>query len=264
MSLSQPLVGVVCNFRDLDGHHCQIIGQKYVEAALWAGCQPVLLPALGQVLDADCLLERLDGVILTGGVSNVEPHHYGGGPSREGTPHDPGRDALVLALIRGAVARAQPVLGICRGLQEINVAFGGSLHQHLHEVPGRMDHRSDKTKSLLERYQPRHAIATTAGGYLRQLIGAGEAMVNSLHGQGVDRLAPGMTVEAMAQDGTVEALCVTAAPGFALGVQWHTEFAPETTPVHGRIFAAFGVAAGGYAGRRRPPATMVDFARRGA
>ncbi|MBM3491773.1 MAG: gamma-glutamyl-gamma-aminobutyrate hydrolase family protein [Alphaproteobacteria bacterium] len=261
MSASLPLVGVVCNFRDLDGHHCQIAGQKYVEAVLWAGCQAVLLPALGRALDADCLLERLDGVMLTGGVSNVEPHHYGGGPSREGTPHDPGRDALALALVRGAVARGQPVLGICRGLQEMNVAFGGSLHQHLHEVPGRMDHRSDKRKPLLERYQPRHPIATAAGGQLRELIGATEARVNSLHGQGVDRLGAGLAVEAVAEDGTVEALRVVAAPGFALGVQWHAEFEPETTPVHFRILSAFGGAARGYAGGRRPGATMVDFAR---
>jgi putative glutamine amidotransferase len=216
MSASAPLVGVLCNFRDLDGHHCQIAGQKYVEAVLWTGCQAVLLPALGPALDAECLLDRMDGVVLTGGISNVEPHHYGGHPSREGTPHDPGRDALALALVRGAIARAQPLLGICRGLQEINVAFGGSLHQNLHEVPGRMDHRSDKTKSLFERYQPRHPIATAAGGQLRTLIGAVEAKVNSLHGQGVDRLGDGLAIEAVAEDGTIEALSVKQGPGFAL------------------------------------------------
>jgi putative glutamine amidotransferase len=178
--------------------------------------------------------------MVTGSPSNVDPVHYGGPPAREGNLADPARDATTLPLIRRAVARGVPLLAICRGLQEVNVAFGGTLHQYLHEVPGRRDHRSDKTKSYAERYGLAHPVDLTPGGRLQALLGGATRIeVNSLHGQGIDRLAPGLAVEALAEDGTIEAVSVTEAKGFALAVQWHPEWHVLENPVSRRLFAAF-------------------------
>jgi len=246
-----PLVGVVCNCRDAEGFLAQAAGDKYVSAVLGAArSTPVLLPAVGDEAPLETLLDRLDGVLLTGGVSNVEPWRYSGPASREGVPHDTRRDGVALRLACSAVERGLPLLGICRGLQEMNVAFGGTLHQHLHEVPGRLDHRSLKDRPIEERYEPRHRLELARDGWLADLLGGRDVSVNTLHGQGVDRLGDGLTVEAWAEDGTVEALTVAGAPGFALGVQWHTEFRPDLYPVHARILGAFGDACRAYADRR--------------
>jgi putative glutamine amidotransferase len=247
----QPLIGIAGNFRELDGHAMHAAGRNYVHAvATVSGGFPVILPGLGDAVALDVLLDRLDGLVLTGGVSNVEPRHYGGPPSREGVPHEPGRDGLVLRLVRAAVDRGLPVLGICRGLQEMNVAYGGSLHAHLHEVPGRMDHRRPRVKPHEQQLAPRHRIEIVGDGLLGDAIGCCDALVNSLHGQGVDRLGGGLVVDAWTCDGTVEALHVDGAPGFALGVQWHCEYQADLYPVHTRIFDAFGAAARAYAAKR--------------
>ena len=210
-----PLIGIpACLMLD-EGFGFHRVGDKYVTAVLdGAGGLPVLIPALGPRLERAALLARLDGLLITGARSNVEPHHYGGGPPPEGSPNDPARDATILPLIREAIAAAVPLLAICRGIQELNVALGGTLHQEVHALPGRLDHRSDKSVPPQERYGDVHAIALTPCGMLQALLdGAAEIRVNSLHGQAIDRLAPGLVVEATAQDGTIEAVSVAGRCG---------------------------------------------------
>ncbi len=239
-----PLVGVSACIRQINDWDFHAVQDKYLEAvATGAGALPVLVPALGPAADIDGLLARLDGVLLTGSPSNVEPHRYGGPPSRAGVPHDPRRDATTLPLIRAAAARGVPLLAICRGCQELNVAFGGSLHQHLEEVPGRLDHRRDRNAPREQWYAPRHRVDFTPGGWLARLTGLRETTVNSLHGQGIDRLGEGLAVEAVAEDGTIEAIRAAAAPAMALGLQWHAEWQVAGNPVSAAIFAAFGTAA---------------------
>ena len=236
-----PLVGVSASVKQIRESPFHAVHEKYLTALVdGAGAQPVVIPALADAGDVEPLLARLDGVLLTGCPSNVEPHHYGGPPSRPDVLHDAQRDGTVLPLIRAAVARAVPLFCICRGIQELNVALGGSLHQHLHEVPGRDDHRRDREAPVAEQLAPRQAIAITPGGLLARLAGGTQAMVNSLHGQGIDRLAAGLAVEAVAGDGTIEAVRVADAPAFALGVQWHPEWDVRDTALYAALFRAFG------------------------
>lgn len=239
-----PLVGITACLKAQADSSFHSVQDKYVDAVvLGAGAVPVLIPAIGDRLVIDLLLDRLDGVLLTGSPSNVDPAHYGGPPPRPGNEADPARDATTLPLIRRAIARAVPLLAICRGIQELNVALGGTLHQHVHELPGRQDHRSDKTKPYAGRYAPVHEIALTAGGRLQEVMGgAATIMVNSLHAQGIDRLAPGLVVEALAGDGTIEAVSLAGAPGWLLGVQWHPEWRVRESPDSMRLFGAFAAA----------------------
>jgi putative glutamine amidotransferase len=251
--LPTPLVGVTSCLKPRDDAHFHSVGDKYVDAvATGAAAIPVLIPALGDRLDPDQLLGRLDGLLVTGSPSNVDPALYGGPPPREGNEADPARDATTLPLIRKALLRGVPLLGICRGLQELNVALGGSLHQHVHELPGRLDHRSDKSKPYAERYASiAHPVTITPGGRLQAILeGAVRIDVNSLHGQGIDRLAERLDVEAVAEDGTIEAVSVRDARGFALAVQWHPEWQVLENPVSRRLFAAFGAATQAYAAAR--------------
>jgi putative glutamine amidotransferase len=240
-----PLVGIPsCLVRRDDGFGFHQVGDKYVEGVLdGAGGLPVLIPAIGARLEMDPLLDRLDGLLITGSPSNVEPHHYGGPAARPDSPKDTARDDTTLPLIRRALERAVPLLAICRGLQELNVALGGSPHQNVHELPGRLDHRSDKSVPPGERYRPAHPAALAEGGVLRDLLdGAATIEVNSLHAQAIDRPAERLAIEAVAPDGTIEAARVADAPGFALAVQWHPEWRVLDNPVSCRLFAAFGAA----------------------
>ncbi len=241
-----PLVGVTACHRLWDNFPGHWTAHRYLAAvAEGAAAVPVQIPALGgEALDEahlSALIARLDGLFLTGSPSNVEPQHYDGPASVAGTLHDPLRDATTLPLIRMAVRGGVPLLAICRGIQELNVALGGTLHQRLWELPGRRDHRSDKSKPWPERYGPVHAVTLRANGPLAEFAGgAGEIMVNSLHAQGIDRLAPSLEVEATAADGTIEAVSVKAARAFAIGVQWHAEWQCTENPVSRAMFAAFG------------------------
>ncbi len=204
---------------------------------------PVLLPAVGARMDIEQLLSRLDGLLLTGSRSMVSPCHYGGPAHAEGTPEDPARDATTLPLIRAALARGLPILAICRGLQELNVALGGTLHQRLADLPGRLDHSTPLVENAEIRVGKAHAVAISSTGRLRVIAGRGEIPVNSLHHQGIDRVAPGLRVEAIAPDGTIEAVHSDTDHGFALGVQWHPEFDFPTDQVSRNIFGEFGAAA---------------------
>jgi len=241
---ARPLIGIPADRRMLGLHPFHVVGDKYARAVLdAAGGLPMLIPALAEELGTDELLERLDGLLLTGSPSNVEPHHYAGTPSDPGTLHDPARDATTLPIIRKAVAAGVPVLGICRGFQEMNVAFGGTLHQKVHEVEGKHDHREDTQRELDVQYGPAHEVVLEPGGSLQALSGQERIQVNSLHSQGIDRLGPGLAVEARAPDGLIEAFRVEQAQAFALAVQWHPEWKPMGNPFSRALFAAFGAAA---------------------
>ena len=222
-------------------HPFHMVGEKYARAVLdAAGGAPLLIPSLADELGFDELLQRLDGLLFTGSPSNVEPHLYEGAPSAPGTLHDPARDATTLPLIRKAVQAGVPVFGICRGFQEMNVAFGGTLHQRLHEVPGHLDHRDDGTQPLEVQYGPAHDVTLEPGGVLRALAPSDRIQVNSLHNQGIDRLGAALAVEARAPDGVVEAFRVRDAQRFALAVQWHPEWKVMSNPFSHALFAAFG------------------------
>jgi putative glutamine amidotransferase len=240
---SMPLIGVSACTRQLGLQPFHIAGDKYLRAvATAAGGMPLIIPALGELLDVPTLLEGFDGLLFTGSPSNVEPLHYQGPSSDPGTHHDPERDSTTLPLIRAAVAIGIPVLGICRGYQEMNVAFGGSLHQKVHEVAGLMDHREPAEEALALQYAARHPVQVQPGGLLERIGLYGQVSVNSLHGQGVERLAPGLRIEALAPDGLIEAFSVEAARRFALGVQWHPEWQVQENPPYLSIFQAFGEA----------------------
>lgn len=256
-----PIVGVPCCVEiPEDGGAFHKVGEKYLMAvARGSNCMPLAIPALGDWYDPYELLGAMDGVMLTGSPSNVEPHHYSGEPSRPGTHHDPVRDATTLPLIRAALETGVPLFAICRGHQELNVALGGTLHQYVQELDGKIDHRSDKSKSLDERYRERHPVTLTPGGVLHTLSGgAATVMVNSLHEQGIDRVADRLEVEAVSDDGIVEATSVKGAQSFALSVQWHPEhpIAMEW-PLSRAMFAAFGEAC------RQRRASRGGTARRG-
>lgn len=260
----RPLVGVTACFKEngRGGWH-HTVGDKYVRAAIQAvGALPVLIPAIGPELGGDeqttidaldRLLDALDGVLLTGSPSNVEPHHYGGEQSRQGTEHDPARDATTLPLIRHSLDRGVPLFAICRGLQEVNVALGGTLHQLVHEVAGRRDHRSPKSPDTDINYALAHDIEIAEGGLLHRLLGERRVRVNSLHAQGVDRLAPRARLEAVADDGQVEAFSIPDAPAFALALQWHPEYRAIENPVSMKLFDAFAAACRSRATARLAP-----------
>jgi putative glutamine amidotransferase len=241
MAPARPLIGISADRRIVGHHAYHMVGEKYARAVLEAsGAAPVLIPSLAEELQFEELIERLDGLLFTGSPSNVEPHHYQGTPSEPGTLHDPARDATTLPLIRKAVNAGVPVFGICRGFQEMNVAFGGTLHQKLHEVPGNLDHRDDESLPLEVQYGPAHDVTLEPGGVLRSLTSAHSVRVNSLHNQGIDRLGDPLEVEARAPDGVIEAFRVRAARRFALAVQWHPEWQVMKNPFSRAVFTAFG------------------------
>ncbi|HZB90419.1 MAG TPA: gamma-glutamyl-gamma-aminobutyrate hydrolase family protein [Stellaceae bacterium] len=245
-----PVVGLPCCTRLQGEHQTHWVGEKYIAAVSDAAAAlPLLVPALGERLTADEVLPRIDGLLLTGSRSNVEPHHYGGGSSAEGTLHDPQRDALTLPLIRAAVAADMPVLAICRGIQELNVALGGSLHQRVHEVAGRLDHRAPEGDAAVRYAHIAHAVRLAPEGMLLRLAGRQELIVNSLHAQGIDRLAPDLAIEATAPDGQIEAVRHNDA-AFVVGVQWHPEYRVLENPLGRALFAAFGEACRVFARRR--------------
>lgn len=225
-------------------HPFHAVGEKYLLAvADAANAIPMVIPALADKVSVEEWLQIVDGLVFTGSPSNVLPEHYSGPPSEPGTLHDIERDALTLPLIPAAIERGIPVLGICRGFQEMNVAFGGTLHQKLHEVPGLMDHRDDESQPLEIQYGPAHDVVLEPGGILHGLAGTDRLRVNSLHSQGVDRLADRLVVEARAPDGVIEAFRVRDARRFALAVQWHPEWRVMSSPFSCALFAAFAASA---------------------
>jgi putative glutamine amidotransferase len=247
----QPIIGVSACTKQIGHNIYHTAGDKYLLAiAEVSGGMPLIIPALGEQLDQAHLLQHFDGLVFTGSPSNVEPHQYAGEASQPGTPHDPARDNTTLPLIKAAIDAGIPVLGICRGFQEMNVAFGGALHQRVHEVDGLMDHREPADLSADQQYGLRHALHVQPGGLLASIGLPSEVQVNSIHGQGVARLAPGLHIEALAPDGLIEAFSVIGAKSFALGVQWHPEWQVRSNPHYLAIFQAFGEACRKTAGQR--------------
>ena len=238
---STPTIGVSACRRMLDPHPFHMAGEKYLQALIdGAGGMPLIIPAMVVGIDIDDLLSRIDGIFLTGSLSNVEPQHYAGEDSAAGTLHDPERDALTLPLACRAIEQGIPLLAVCRGFQELNVALGGTLHQNVASVEGFHVHSEDSNDALDVQYGPSHTVNLVEGGLLHNLLGEPTAMVNSLHNQGVRKLAPGLSVEAIADDGLVEGYRVDDVPGFALAVQWHPEWKATENEFSMKIFKAFG------------------------
>jgi putative glutamine amidotransferase len=239
--MRQPLVAVSTDVRQLDNYVWHATPTQYVEAAMGgAGVLPVLLPSLGERIDFDQLFMAVDGVMVTGSKTNVHPSLYGGDASENNGPYDSARDATTLPLIRRAVEAGVPILAICRGIQEMNVALGGSLAVEIHERPGALDHRSPVSDDQDERFAIRQRVSVRPGSCLAAVLGSGDVQVNSVHRQGLDRLAPRLQVEAVAEDGTVEAVSVRDARAFAVGVQWHPEYWFASDAISSKIFRAFG------------------------
>lgn len=243
-----PLVLVPSCQRVLGRHPFHVVGNKYIEAIRLAGAVPLMVPGGGPG-ELPTLLDVIDGVLLTGSPSNVHPSHFDENVLDESLPLDPVRDGWTLPLIRAALERGIPLLGICRGLQEVNVALGGSLHQAVQAQPGHMDHRGNATLPVEQEYGLAHPVDIQPGGVLDPILQGLDASVrqgsqvrvNSLHGQGVKRLAEGLRIEARAPDGIVEAFS-RPGKGFNLCLQWHPEWLAETNPVSMKIFEAFGAA----------------------
>jgi putative glutamine amidotransferase len=233
-------VGIVCDRRVVDGMAMHTVNDEYVTALRdGAGALPLLIPSTDTSLDVGAVLAAVDGLLFTGAPSNVAPRYYGQS-ARPGTELDEVRDANTLPLLRAAIEGGKPLLAICRGFQELNVALGGSLYQHVHEIPGRLDHREPQGVTRDAEYAPAHDVTIVPDGVLARLSGMTRAMVNSLHHQGVDRLAPVLTVEAVAPDGQIEAVSMPGAKAFLLGVQWHPEWDVAADPLSRAIFAGFG------------------------
>jgi putative glutamine amidotransferase len=255
-SSGKPLVGVPVSVtltvrRKVRNHGNS---ERYLRAvAAGAGAVPMLIPALPEHFDARDMARRLDGLFLTGGRANIEPHHFGGAPFPDDEIRDPDRDAIVLPLIRACLDEGVPIFGVCRGIQELNVALGGSLHYRVHLLEGMLDHRRQRRRDT---YANRHNVALTPDGMFAKLCERSEIMVNSLHGQGIDRLAGGLAVEARAPDGLVEGIRVEGARSFSVAVQWHAEHDYQDHLLSGPLFREFGVAAVERAARRagRTPA----------
>ncbi len=240
-SPARPVVLVPACNRLIGDHAFSVAGAKYLDAVRLAGCTPLVVPDVAPE-DLPALLELADGVLLTGSKSNVHPRHFGEPVHDPQLPLDPGRDDWTLALVPLAVARGLPLFAICRGAQEANVAFGGTLHQAVQEVGPYSDHRAPEGQPAALQYAPAHLVDVVPGGLLARLLNQPRFEVNSLHGQAVNRLAPGLRVEAKAPDGLVEAFSVDHARGFALCVQWHPEWQATANPVSTRLLEAFGQA----------------------
>lgn len=248
----QPLIAVSTDVRQFENYTWHAAPQQYLEAAVaGAGVFPVLVPSFGERLDLDELLDSVDGVMVTGSKSNVHPSLYGGEATEANGPYDPARDATTLPLIRRAIERGVPLLAICRGIQELNVALGGTLATEIQEREGSLDHRAPVSDNQDERFAIRQEISIKPGSCLAGVFGAGSIAVNSVHRQAVDRLGARLQVEAVAEDGTVEAVSVRDAESFAVGVQWHPEYWHKSDSASARIFEAFGDAVRAHAAARR-------------
>jgi putative glutamine amidotransferase len=249
--MDMPLVGLPADTYENSGFMFHSLGDKYVRAlADVSKVLPVMIPSMIDVLNLDALLNHFDGILMTGAVSNVHPPHYGEPESTDHEPYDHNRDSTTLKLIRAVIDRGIPLFCICRGFQELNVVMGGSLETELQRGEGRLDHRAPKSESTDVRYAPSHVIKITKGGMLERVIGKSETKVNSIHRQGIKKLGAGLSVEAFAPDGVIEAISVQGAKAFALGTQWHPEFKAADNPDSVKLFSAFGDAVRAHARSR--------------
>jgi putative glutamine amidotransferase len=248
--MTRPVVGVIGNTHVVENRFpAQLVGERNLRAvADVTGALPLMFAGTPEITDIAALLDTVDGILLTGARANVHPTRFGVEPHARHEPYDDRRDALALDLVEACVARGVPVFGICRGFQEMSVAFGCSLHPEIRELPGRINHRMPRLENgeihpdPLVIFADRHDVKLTPGGAFAKILGCETIRVNSLHGQGIDVLCNRIVVEGVADDGTIEAIRVADAPGFALGVQWHAEYDPQKNPVNRKLFEAFGAA----------------------
>ncbi len=247
-----PIILIPTDTREIDGYVWYGAIDTYLKAITLVGGAPLLLPSLGETLDLPAILSRVDGVLLTGARSNVHPSRYGETPSERYEPYDASRDQTTLKLIPLAIERGVPLLAICRGFQELNVALGGTLVTEAQERPGSLDHRAPIGLPSDERFKLAHEIDLEADSQLARLVGAQCIHVNSVHRQAIGKLSPRLLVEGRAPDGTIEAVRVKDAPAFAIGVQWHPEYWAATDPASGAIFRAFAAAARERSGHALP------------
>jgi putative glutamine amidotransferase len=249
--MTKPIVAVPADIRTLDGASWHAVQHQYVQAALnAAGVMAFIIPAFEEGYETDAILDRVDGVLVSGSASNVHPSFYGRQATQADGPFDIARDATTLPLIRRAIDRAIPLLAICRGIQELNVALGGTLASEIQEQPGIWDHRKPDDADRDGMYAIRQSVFVKEGSCVARIIGPGEVLVNSLHRQAIAKSAPRLQIEAVAEDGTIEAVSVIDAEAFAVGVQWHPEYWAETDRPSNQIFTAFGDAVREYAGKR--------------
>lgn len=252
--MNRPVVGVIGSAHLIENRvGGQRVGERYLQAVSGAvGALPLMFAGCPDITDIGTLLEVVDGVLLTGARANVHPSHFGVEPHPAYEPYDERRDALALDLIRACVARGVPLFGTCRGLQEMSVAFGSTLHPEIRELPGRLNHRMLRLENgemhpdPLVLFGERHEVRLAPGGAFARILGAETIRVNSLHGQGILERGDRVVVEGVAEDGTIEAIRIADAPGFALGVQWHVEHDPTSNPVNAPLLRAFGEAIGAY------------------
>jgi putative glutamine amidotransferase len=248
--MKRPVVGVIASEHLMDNRHAaQRVGERNIRAvAEVANALPLMFSGCPDLTNVADLLEVVDGVLLTGARANVHPSRYGVEPDSRYEPFDLRRDALALELAQACVERGVPLLGICRGVQEINVAFGGSLHPEIRDLPGRLNHRMPRLENgevhpdIAYVFADRHEVQLTKGGTFAEMFGRETIRVNSLHGQGILQPGKRVVVEGVAEDGTIEAIRIDEAPGFALGVQWHAEYDPQNNPINRALFEAFGTA----------------------
>jgi putative glutamine amidotransferase len=240
----RPVVAITSDRIELHGHPSHAVPHGYVRAvAVAAQALPLVLPSFGEALDADTLIASIDGIVLTGSPSNVAPERYAAPEPHRPMMLDRERDAAILPLLPRLIDAGVPVLGICRGFQELNVVFGGTLNPAVHEMAGGLDHREGDHARPIERwYDDSHELHIVEGSRLAALAGGTHALVNSLHHQGIERLGRGLRVEARAPDGLVEAFSIESATQFTLAVQWHPEMRIDDSPLAHAIFAAFGEA----------------------
>jgi len=244
IATNKPVVGIIANFLLIDDlYPAQTSGHMNMDAiAEVTDAIPVIIPARPQITDIGVIMEVCDGFLFTGGRPNVHPEEYGQKPTEAHGTFDKDRDQVTLPLIRACVDAGQPILGLCRGFQEFNVAFGGSLHPEIRDLPGRMNHRMPPDGTLEERFELRHSVQLSPGSFFSQIFGSEEIVVNSLHGQGIDQPGERVSVDGFAPDGTSEALTIKDAPGFAAAVQWHAEYKAAEDTVSSALFRAFGKA----------------------
>ncbi|XDA99477.1 gamma-glutamyl-gamma-aminobutyrate hydrolase family protein [Sulfitobacter sp. LCG007] len=258
--MTRPVIGIIGNRSLLNEQYPVHAGGTMNSDAVASvsGCMPMLIPTDPTYVSVPELMALCDGFLFTGGRANVHPEEYGEEETAAHGTFDRARDAITLPLIRACVERGQPILGICRGFQEVNVAMGGSLYPEIRELPGRMNHRMPPDGTLEEKFERRHAVTFTEGGVFHRLMGASQVMTNTLHGQGIKAQGPRVVIDGHADDGTPEAIYIEDSPGFTLAVQWHPEWDAGNDPVSRPLFAAFGEAAHAWAdGRRIRPAQVA-------
>ncbi|MGJ4944452.1 gamma-glutamyl-gamma-aminobutyrate hydrolase family protein [Bradyrhizobium sp. HKCCYLS1011] len=252
--MKRPVVGVIGNAHRIENRFAvQMVGERNLSAvAEVSGALPLMFAGRPEVTDIGALLDIVDGIVLTGARANVHPSRFNTEPSLKHEPYDISRDEVALKLSEACVARGIPLFGICRGLQEMNVAFGGSLHPEIREIPGRMNHRMPRLENGEIHPDPtvifadRHEVKLTPGGAFATILGCDTIKVNSLHGQGILQPGARVVIEGIAEDGTIEAIRIADAPSFALGVQWHAEYDPQKNPINRKLFEAFGASLRGY------------------